>query len=86
VRPEDATVLAPWARAWTRWLRAAYLNEYLKTVGDAHFLPAAAAERTLLLEFYQLEKCIYEIRYELNNRPDWLAIPLAGLREILGQE
>ena len=36
--------------------------------------------------FYQLEKCIYEIRYELNNRPDWVEIPLLGLRQAMAEE
>jgi maltose alpha-D-glucosyltransferase/alpha-amylase len=86
LRPEDSAVLGPWARAWTRWMRGAFLHEYLRAVADAPVLPAADSDRALLLEFYQLEKCIYEVRYELNNRPDWLAIPLAGLRELMGQE
>ena len=36
----------------------------------------------LLLEFYELEKALYEINYELNNRPDWVAIPLAGIARV----
>ena len=67
-------------------MRAAYLHEYLRAVGDAQFVPARDDERARLLEFFQLEKCIYEIRYELNNRPDWLEIPLAGLHELMGEE
>jgi maltose alpha-D-glucosyltransferase / alpha-amylase len=36
-----------------------------------------------LLDFYLLEKCIYEVGYELGNRPSWLSIPLGGLRSLL---
>jgi maltose alpha-D-glucosyltransferase / alpha-amylase len=86
IRAEDIAVLAPWAEAWTAWTRAAFLGEYLKTIGAAPFVPQSDADKTLLLEFYQLEKCIYEVRYELNNRPDWLPIPLAGIAELMGQK
>ncbi|MDB4965182.1 MAG: alpha-amylase, partial [Myxococcales bacterium] len=86
LRHEDAVALVPWARAWTRWMRAAYLHEYLKTLGASPFVPVNPKEQELLLAFYQLEKCVYEIRYELNNRPEWLEIPLSGLRELMEGE
>jgi maltose alpha-D-glucosyltransferase/alpha-amylase len=86
LRAEDAAQLQPWARAWTAWIRGAFLSEYLRAGAAAPFLPATAADTALLLDFYQLEKCIYEVRYELNNRPDWLAIPLAGIDEIMSHE
>ncbi|HEY2747562.1 MAG TPA: putative maltokinase, partial [Polyangia bacterium] len=86
LRLEDAAALLPWARAWTAWVRAAYVGEYLKNIGGARFVPADDREKERLLAFYQLEKCIYEIRYELNNRPDWVEIPLIGLRQALAEE
>ena len=61
-------------------------REYLKTVGSARFVPADDRESERMLAFYQLEKCIYEIRYELNNRPDWVEIPLSGLRQAMAEE
>jgi maltose alpha-D-glucosyltransferase/alpha-amylase len=85
IRPEDVAPLKPWAHAWTAWVRAAFLCEYLAAVGKCIFVPAADEDKDLLLDFYQLEKCIYEIRYELNNRPAWLAVPIEGLRERMGQ-
>jgi maltose alpha-D-glucosyltransferase/alpha-amylase len=36
-----------------------------------------------VLDFYLIEKCVYEIGYEANNRPDWIGIPLGGLAELL---
>jgi maltose alpha-D-glucosyltransferase/alpha-amylase len=86
LRLEDATVLLPWARAWTAWVRAAFVGEYLKSIGGARFVPADDREKERMLAFYQLEKCIYEIRYELNNRPDWVEIPLQGLRQAMAEE
>ena len=86
LRQEDAAALTPWALAWSAWTRGAFVHEYLRTIGNARFVPAADREKELLLGFYQLEKCIYEIRYELNNRPDWLEIPLSGLNAIMVEE
>jgi len=47
-------------------------------------LPRAPAQLSLLFAFYELEKVIYELGYELNNRPEWVEIPLRGLTRILG--
>ena len=60
--------------------------EYLKTVGARALRARRRREKERLLAFYQLEKCIYEIRYELNNRPDWVEIPLQGLRQAMAEE
>jgi maltose alpha-D-glucosyltransferase/alpha-amylase len=86
LRAEDAAALLPWARAWTAWVRAAYVGEYLRAITGARFVPVDDREKERLLAFYQLEKCIYEIRYELNNRPDWVEIPLTGLRQAMAEE
>ena len=37
----------------------------------------------LLLDFYLLEKCVYELGYELNNRPEWLQIPTGALMKMI---
>jgi maltose alpha-D-glucosyltransferase/alpha-amylase len=50
---------------------------------QAGFLPKSRDEMKLLLDLFILEKAIYELGYELNNRPDWVDVPLAGIREIL---
>ena len=39
--------------------------------------------RTRLLAVFELEKAVYELRYELNNRPDWVGIPVAGILRLL---
>ncbi|MBA3553309.1 MAG: maltose alpha-D-glucosyltransferase [Gemmatimonadales bacterium] len=79
MRSEDVPVLLPWARLWTRWTSTTFLRGYLQAAGDAPFLPKDPVELGQLLEFYLLDKTIYELRYELNNRPDWLDIPLEGI-------
>ncbi len=83
VRAEDRSVLVPWTEAWTQWVSAVYLGAYLQAIDGSPLAPVEDEYRDLLLEFYELEKVIYEIEYELNNRPDWLPIPMAGLVRML---
>jgi maltose alpha-D-glucosyltransferase / alpha-amylase len=45
--------------------------------------PGSQAEFQVLLDAHLLEKAVYEIGYELNNRPDWVRIPVRGVLEIL---
>ena len=86
VRPEDSAVLEPWARFWQLWVSATFLNAYLSVTKDAHFLPQDQDDLFVLLDAYILQKAIYELGYELNNRPDWVGIPLDGIRQILEAE
>jgi maltose alpha-D-glucosyltransferase/alpha-amylase len=85
-RPQDLEKLTPWARLWTKWISAAYVAGYLGTPGIPPLLAPLAEDRRLLIDFYRLEKCIYELAYELNNRPTWLPIPVRGLLELVGIE
>jgi maltokinase len=62
--------------------RERFLARYLEDV-DPALLPAGEAAITNLLSIYELEKAIYELHYELNNRPDWVRIPVAGIRRLL---
>ena len=62
--------------------REAFLGQYLEHV-DPTLLPAGEAAIANLLSIYELEKAIYELQYELNNRPDWVRIPVAGIRRLL---
>jgi maltose alpha-D-glucosyltransferase / alpha-amylase len=76
----------PAARRWTQQMTAAYLRGYLATVTGAPFIPPERDELGVLLTFYELEKVIYELGYEANNRPDWVEIPLRGLAALAGLE
>jgi malto-oligosyltrehalose trehalohydrolase len=70
-------------RAWEAEASRAYLDAYLDAARGGAFLPEdrAAAER--LVRFFMLEKALYEVGYELANRPDWVAIPLRGVLALL---
>ena len=56
-----------------------FLRGYRAIAGQAPFSPQSQQEFNLLLEVHVLEKSLYELSYELNNRPDWVALPLAGI-------
>jgi maltose alpha-D-glucosyltransferase/alpha-amylase len=68
---------------WAQWVSDRYLGEYLRVADGAAFLPPARAEMMALLQLQLLEKAVYELGYELNNRPDWVAIPLEGISKTL---
>ncbi len=63
-------------------MRRQFLSCYFAAV-DPTLLPAGEAAINNLLSIYELEKAIYELRYELNNRPDWTPIPVAGIVRLL---
>ncbi len=82
--PESVKVdLNPWAEAWAAWVSDRFLTEYLRVAHTAPFLPSRAEELNSLLQLYVLEKAVYELGYELNNRPAWVAIPLEGISKAL---
>jgi len=84
-REEDGAGLRAWARSFREQLEERLLAAYLKRAEGAVFLPSEPGVIDELMRFYELEKIIYEISYELENRPDWLVLPLSGLAEILAR-
>jgi maltose alpha-D-glucosyltransferase/alpha-amylase len=83
VRPEDIPRLEPWARAWRFWVSQQFLQSYLGADAGSGLLPKNLGELAMLLDVYQLEKALYELRYELNHRPTWVGIPLEAVRQVL---
>jgi maltose alpha-D-glucosyltransferase / alpha-amylase len=77
------TSLDPWIRFWGGWVSVAFLKSYLKIAERASFWPGTQSEFRVLLDAHLLEKAVYEIGYELNNRPHWVGIPIRGVLEIL---
>ena len=67
---------------WERRAREEFLAGYMDTV-DHSLLPAGEEATTRLLSIFELEKAVYELRYELDNRPDWISIPVAGILRLL---
>ena len=75
--------LEPWAKIWRNWVSAAFLREYRITAREGSLLPEDGAATCRLLDFYMLDKLIFELRYEMNYRPDWVRIPLAGVMQLI---
>jgi maltose alpha-D-glucosyltransferase/alpha-amylase len=73
-----------WLRFWCIWASSAFVRAYLRTAGNAGFIPRNDSDLELLLNAFLLEKSVYELGYELNNRPDWVDIPIRGIRELTG--
>lgn len=86
IRPEDVPVLKPWASLWHRYVSGIFLGSYLDSAGNASFIPGDKEELKVMLKAFLLEKAVYELGYELNNRPDWMIIPLKGIRDLLEGE
>ena len=75
----------PAPAGWEEQARSAFLEAYMETV-DPSLLPAGRPATEKLLAIFELEKAVYELRYELNNRPDWVAIPVAGIARLLQED
>ena len=76
--------LSEWTDLLIRWSEAVFLEAYFSTAGaNASFTPKDLQTRDLLLWAYQLDKVLYEVRYEFGHRPDWVWLPLRGLNRLL---
>jgi maltose alpha-D-glucosyltransferase/alpha-amylase len=84
--PENLPYLESWANLWYVWVSAVFVKDYMaQTAGDG-FLPHTGEEKEILLNALLLEKAIYELGYELNNRPDWVKIPIHGIRQLVQKQ
>jgi maltose alpha-D-glucosyltransferase/alpha-amylase len=84
-RSDEQDKLVSLADAWQRRIESVFLDAYLAAMaGEATFPVERDARR--LIRFFTVEKALYEVRYELGNRPDWVHIPLTGLRALLTRE
>jgi maltose alpha-D-glucosyltransferase/alpha-amylase len=83
LRKEDVPFLERWADLWYRQTSSLFLQSYLNTTTGAPFVPDDDEDLQVMLEAYLLDKAVYEIGYELNNRPNWVLIPVRGIKHIL---
>jgi maltose alpha-D-glucosyltransferase/alpha-amylase len=77
----EGAKLAPLGRAWELEVRAVFLSAYETAAGGP--FPGALRPGEGLLGLFELEKALYELRYELGNRPGWVGIPLQGILEVV---
>src|SRR5205823_14880635 len=85
-RPGEFDRLEPWARLWQTWTSAAFWREYRAVSARAPYLPNDAPTLSRLVDAYTLDKILYELLYELNNRPTWVCIPLQGIASLIERE
>ncbi|WAL60987.1 maltose alpha-D-glucosyltransferase [Thermocoleostomius sinensis] len=83
IRPENLPLMEQWAHFFYSWAAVAFLQQYLRTANGAAFLPKEPQELQVLLDAFLLEKVVYELGYELENRPDYVDIPLQRILELL---
>jgi maltose alpha-D-glucosyltransferase / alpha-amylase len=81
--PEKVAEMNAWARFWFDSVSAVFLRSYLTTAGSASWVPQHQDDLELQLTTMLLEKALYELRYELNLRPDWVRIPLRGILDLV---
>lgn len=83
IRPEDIEKLLPHVEQWYHYMSGFFMKSYLETVGGASFVPKLNEDLEIMLQTFLMQKAIYELNYELNNRPDWVLVPLRGIKSIV---
>jgi maltose alpha-D-glucosyltransferase/alpha-amylase len=81
---ENKKQIEGWAAYWGAWVSAEYLKAYFETAACAPFVGPEPEEHRLLFDAFMLQKALYEVSYELNNRPGWVQIPLHGILNLIG--
>jgi maltose alpha-D-glucosyltransferase/alpha-amylase len=86
-KPEDnLPLLQHWAQYWYTWVSVQFLNAYLDIMMQTGLLPGNPDQLKILLDAFLLDKALYEVGYELNNRPDWVRVPLQGILQLVEAE
>ncbi len=85
VRKEDTRYLETMAEQWFHYASGFYMHAYLAETTGADILPSKKEDLQILMDTFLLEKAIYELGYELNNRPDWVLIPIRGIKHIMSK-
>lgn len=81
--PDDEELLLPWLEAWNAYVCGCFVAGYRESIGSSRLIPEDPQQLRTLLNCFLLEKAVYELGYELNNRPDWIFLPLRGIEMIL---
>jgi maltose alpha-D-glucosyltransferase / alpha-amylase len=82
-RSDDISSLEPWADLWYACAGGVFIKSYLDTAKGASFIPDGTDDIGMFLKIFLLEKAVYEVGYELNNRPDWVIISLKGILQLM---
>ncbi len=86
-KPETALpLLGHWARYWYIWVSASFLDTYFDIMKHTGLLPDDPGQLKILFDAFLYDKALYEVGYELNNRPDWVKVPLQSILQMLAIE
>ena len=77
--------LEPWAATFEELARDYFLQAYLRTSHEADLLPQDRDDLQALLDFFELDKALYEVNYEIGHRPEWVRIPLRGIIDVINR-
>jgi trehalose synthase-fused probable maltokinase len=80
---EEWKRLQPWADTWEALARDRFLACYLRKSHEGRFLAPERETLGVLLDFFEIDKALYEIEYELGHRPEWVRIPMAGIARVI---
>jgi maltose alpha-D-glucosyltransferase / alpha-amylase len=80
---ENIQTIHNWSNLWYRACVVEFLNGYLELTAGTAIIPKDENGLAILLGAFLIEKVVYELGYELNNRPDWVLIPIEGLMDLL---
>jgi maltose alpha-D-glucosyltransferase/alpha-amylase len=80
---DPAPQLLTWTQAWVHYSCRLFLHGYLSSVKSPGLIPAEVADRKALLEIFMMEKAMYELLHELENRPEMALLPVQGIRYLL---
>lgn len=80
---DEWRALQPWADSWERAARDRFLRAYFRKSHEGRFLAPDRDALNSMLYVFELDKALYEVRYELSHRPEWVRIPLRGIEQLL---
>jgi trehalose synthase-fused probable maltokinase len=79
----SAPLVEAWSAVWETWIAAVFLRSYVTALAGTDILPRSTDDVARVLHLYIVDKAFYELNYELNNRPDWVHVPLGALGRLL---
>lgn len=83
IREEDIEKLIPKVEQWYHYMSGFFMKAYLDTVDGLSFIPKESGDLHILMQTFLLQKAVYELNYEVNNRPSWVTVPLRGIKSII---
>ena len=80
---DEVARILPWAEVWYKRMAGFFLKSYLENLDGTDFIPDDKKDLDVLLETFLMEKAVYELQWELDHRPDWVGVPLKGLKDLI---